>query len=230
MNTYKYYLGILIMCCTLFSNNVFAQEREKEIVFTEEDKKQLQDRVKLKVEEFMGYLSDIVNKDLTYKQRTSSIDAALALFMGKGEPYYVTIEDTIRDEFDKIIEVSRRKEKRNAVRIQISSLSRDNIKWSKVKTYLWNQYKNIHVYDNVVIQSADVVRVDNIYQVGNNQFEAVAYFCQKYVAYRDGRRVYGPDITGKKIIVHIRAIDTPRGYTWDARFGDIYVTGTERGK
>ena len=63
MNTHKYLLGILITCCTLCTNNVFAQEREeKEIVFTEEDKKQLQDRVKLKVEEFMDYLSPCGDK------------------------------------------------------------------------------------------------------------------------------------------------------------------------
>lgn len=217
MNTYKYFLGILIMCCTLFSNNVIAQEREKEIVFTEEDKKQLQDRVKQKVGEFQSYLSDIVNTELTDKQRESSIYAALALFMGKGDPYYVI------NEYGE-------KERRNAVRMQISSLNNTRKRWSKMKTYLWNQYNNIHNYDKVEIQSADVVRVGEIHQVGENRFQAVAFFCQKYVSYRDGRRVYGPDISGKKIIVHIQAIDTPTGYTWDAKFGDVYVTSTEKGR
>ena len=225
MNTYKYFLGILIMCCTLCSNNVFAQEQE-EIELTEEVKKQLQERIIQKVVELQGYLSDIVNTKLSAKQREESINAALALFMGKGEPYYVIVEERIKNEFGKI-EIRKRKEKRNAVRIQISSVNNDNKRWSKMKKYLWNQYNNIHKYDKVKITSADIIRVDNIKEVGKNKYQAVAYYCQKYVSYRDDKIVYG-DLTGKKIIVHIEAVDTPTGNVWDAKFGDIYVTSTER--
>lgn len=224
MNTYKYFLGILIMCCTLCTNNVFAQEQE-EIELTEEIKKQLQQRITQKVVELQNYLSDIVNTQLSTNQRTESINAALALFMGKGEPYYVIVED-IKNEYGKIVS-RKRKERRNAVRIQISSVTNDIKRWSKMKTYLWNQYNNIHKYDTVKITSADIIRVDNIEEVGKNKFQAVAYYCQKYVSYRDDRIVYG-DLTGKKIIVHIEAVDTPTGYVWDAKFGDIYVTSTER--
>lgn len=214
MNTYKKLLATLLLCI-LFSNNIFAQDND--IVFTEEDKKEMQVRVKQKVEEFQGYLSDIVNSELTVKQRENSVYAALALFMGKGDPY------TVINEYGE-------KERRNAVRMQISSLNNTYKKWSKMKKYLWDQYNKLdHIYDKIEIQSADVVRVDNIHRVGKNRFQAVAYYCQRYVSYRDGKRVYGPDISGKKITVHIQAIDTPKGYVWDAKFGDIYVTSTQYG-
>ncbi len=181
---------------------------------TAEDKEQLQERVKFKVEEFQQYLSDIVNTKLSTTQRKSSIAAALGLFIGKGNAYYVINEYNER-------------ENRNPVRIQISSVNNSNVKWQKTKDYLNNQYNNVLKYEKVVITDADVVRVDNIYKVGEGKYQAVAYFAQKYMAYRDGRLSYG-DITSKKVIVYIDAIETPVGYVWDAKFGDIYVTSTEK--
>lgn len=183
---------------------------------TEDDKKELQERVKIKVDEFQQYLSDIVNTKLTQEQRKASISSALALFIGKGESYHVTNSYGER-------------ENRLPVRMQISSLNTNSTRWLPMKKYLNNQYINVHRYGRVEIQSADVVRVDNINKVGDGKYQAVAYFCQKYVAYRDGRRVYGPDITGKKVIVYISAIDTPAGTVWDAKLGDVYVTATKAG-
>lgn len=210
MKTFKLYIVAVLLCaipCSSYSQNDL----------TEEDKVELQERVKIKVEEFQQYLSDIVNTNLTDNQRKSSIESALALFIGKGEAYSIT------NEYGE-------KENKKPVRMQISSVNHSATRWLTMKKYLSNQYNNVHRYGKVEIQSADVVRVDNIYKVGEGRYQAVAYFCQKYVAYRDGRRVYGPDITGKKVIVHISAIEIPGGYVWDAKLGDVYVTSTKLGE
>lgn len=202
-------ITILLVVCFMGTANGYGQND-----LTEQDKIELQHRVKLKVEEFQQYLSDIVNTKLTNTQRKESIQAALDLFIGKGKSYTVT------NEYGET-------EYRNPVRIQVSSINNDRIRWLPMTKYLSNQYDNVNRYGKVEIQSADAVRVDNIKKTGEGQYQAVAYFCQKYVGYRDGRRVYGPDITGKKVIVYISAIETPVGTVWDAKLGDVYVTSTK---
>lgn len=86
-------------------------------------------------------------------------------------------------------------------------------------------YNNVNKYGKVVLQSADIVRVDNINKVSDGHYEAMAYFVQKYIAYRDGKVVYS-DITKKKIKVYIEALEIPGGVIWDAKLGDVYVTAT----
>jgi hypothetical protein len=199
---------VLLFVCIFSCNQSFAQND-----LTKEEKLELQERVKLKVEEFQGYLSKIVNTSLTDTQRKASISSSLALFIGKGLPY------SIKNEYGET-------ENKKPVRIQVSSTNGYRTKWLLLSNYLDNQYRNVYKYGKVSIESADVVRVDNIYKVGEGKYQAVAYFCQKYAAYRDGRLVYG-DITSKKVIVYISAIETPVGTVWDAKLGDIYVTSTK---
>ena len=189
------------------SLNTFAQHE-----LSEEDKVELQNRVKLKVEEFQGYLSDIVNTKLSDNQRKNQITAALALFIGKGQDY------TVVNEYGE-------RENRKAVRMQLSSLN-GSTRWLAMTKYLNNQSSNVHKYRKVVIQSADAVRVDNIHKTADGKYEAVAYFCQKYVAFRASRIVYS-DVTSKKVKVYVDAIEIPGGgVVWDAKLGDVYVTST----
>lgn len=201
---------ILLFLLTLCSNTAFAQND-----LTEEDKEELQERVKQKVEEFQGYLSDIVNTELSDNRRRSSIQSALALFIGKGKPYSVE-----NDYGEKVL--------RKAVRMQLSSVNRKSLRWLYMTKYLNNQYNNVHNYRKVRIESADAVRVDNIYQTGDGKYQAVAYFCQKYVSYDDHDRISYGDVSRKRVIVYIDAIETPVGTVWDAKLGDIYTIETER--
>ena len=180
---------------------------------TASDKEALQARVKDKVDEFIHHLSCIVNTDLTPYQRQNEIKAALVLFIGNGERYSVTNE-------------SGEVENHAPVRMQISSVNNDIKRWLAMKKYLWNQYNNVHKYGKVVIQSADIVRVDNINKVSDGHYEAMAYFVQKYIAFRDGKVVYS-DITTKKIKVYIDALEVPGGIIWEAKLGDVYVTATK---
>lgn len=89
--------------------------------------------------------------------------------------------------------------------------------------------KNDASYSQIVIESAGAVVVDDIYQVGDH-YECMAYFCQKYISYREGKISYS-DITEKKVRVRIEKIEIPRadGTTktiWNALLGDIYVVST----
>ena len=206
MNTQKLLLYALLL---LFCSTIQAQS-----TLSEEDKKMIQDRVKGHVESFQFYLRDIANKELSQEQRRASITSALALFMGKGDRYYITDDNGNR--------VSHL-----PVRMQISNVYRSTKTWKPMKEYLDIQYRNAERYGKVVITDADIVRVDNIHKVGEGRYEAVAYFCQKYISYQDGRINYG-DITGKKVKVYINAIETPVGTVWDAKLGDVYVTSTKK--
>jgi len=85
MKAFKIFLMTVLL--SIFSNPIFAQHD-----LTEEDKIELQDRVKNKVEEFLYYFSDIVNIKLSDMRRKNSITSALALFIGKGEAYSVKNE------------------------------------------------------------------------------------------------------------------------------------------
>ncbi|MDO4158905.1 MAG: hypothetical protein Q4D41_00435 [Prevotellaceae bacterium] len=208
MKTFR--IIFLVLCC-LCAVSTFAQQND----LTQEDKKELQERVKMKVEEFQQYLKDIVNTKLSETQRQSSIKSALALFIGKGNAYSVKNDDG-------------EMERRNPVRMQLSNVYNKKTRWLRMTRYLNNQYNNIHKYGVVEIESADAVRVDNIYKVGDGRYQAVAYFCQRYAAKtKDGVFVYGPEVTSKKVIVHIDAIETPVGTVWDAKLGDVYVTATK---
>lgn len=183
---------------------------------SQSDKEALQNRVKAKVEEFQGYLSSIVNTGLSDIRRNTAKESALALFMGEGDPYYIYNENNER-------------ERHREVRIQVSSVNRTNLGSRSMKKYLQDTYNNIHNYHKVTIQSADAVRVDNIYKVGEGQYECMAYFGQKYISYgKDGKVIYG-DITTKKVKVHIIAKEIPTvGTIFEAKLGDIYVESTKR--
>lgn len=179
---------------------------------SEEDKKEMQDRVRYKVEEFQNYLSSIVNTNLSNAQRKASISSALDLFIGSGEEYVIN-----EDGYERL---------HKGVRMQVSSVTRGSKYWEPMKSYLNRQYANVRRYSKVVIDYADAVRVDNITQTPDGRYEAAAYFCQRYIGYSDGRIKYG-DITTKKVKVYIDPLNTPKGIIWDIKLGDVYVTETE---
>ena len=72
------------------------------------------------------------------------------------------------------------------------------------------------------------MRIDNIYKIGEGKYQAVAFFFQKFVAYREGCCVYGLN-TVKKVIVYANAIEPPTGIVGVAKLGDIYVASTGSG-
>lgn len=200
----RFYIFALMIC---LSSSVFAQN-----TLTQEEKVAIQNRVRQKVEEFQGYLGTIANIKLSSNQRLRSIESALSLFIGKGDRYSIT------NEYGK-------KESRKPVQMQLSSINSSIKRSLAMRTYLDNTYKNVHKYGKVEITSADLVRVDNLTQTGDGTYEAMAYYVQKYIAYKDGKVAYS-DITGKKIKVYVTALPIPGGVIWEAKLGDVYVTST----
>lgn len=206
----KHFKFIISLIVVVFALPLAAQD------LTPSDIKAIQQRAKAKVEEFQGYLSSIANTSLSTKQRTTAKEQAILLFMGEGEPYYITNDNGER-------------ERHREVRMQTSSVNNKVLNVKKMKTYLDDTYKNILKYPKVVIKSADVVRVDNVYKIGEGRYECMAYFCQEYISYGpDGSVRYG-DITRKKVKVYITATPIPSvGMVYEVKLGDIYVTATER--
>lgn len=185
---------------------------------TQQQKEALQVRVKNKVDEYQFYLAQLANKRSTSTEvKNNAYSLALKLFVGECENYNIY-------EPDLGYEVTK-----PAVRMEISSKYRSTKSRVLMKRYL-NNLRNNQIYDQIEITDADIVRVDNIYKVGDH-YECMAYFCQKYIGYRDRRIIYS-DVTTKKVRIYIQAIEIPKsdGSTetiWNALLGDIYVISTK---
>lgn len=199
----------LMLCCF---TNLNAQQ------LTYSEKEALQRRVKDKVDEFQFYIGQLANKKSTNMEvKNNAYNLALKLFIGECEDYSIYDPELDRDVF------------KSAVRMETSSKYRSSKSRTLMKRYL-NNLRNNQTYTQIEITDADIVRVDNIYRVGDH-YECMAYFCQKYIGYRDGRVAYS-DITTKKVRVYINAIQIPKadGSTetiWNALLGDIYVIETK---
>lgn len=198
-----------MLCCF---TNLNAQQ------LTYSEKEALQRRVKDKVDEFQFYIGQLANKKSTNMEvKNNAYNLALKLFIGECEDYSIYDPELGRDVF------------KSAVRMETSSKYRSSKSRTLMKRYL-NNLRNNQTYTQIEITDADIVRVDNIYRVGDH-YECMAYFCQKYIGYRDGRVAYS-DITTKKVRVYINAIQIPKadGSTetiWNALLGDIYVIETK---
>lgn len=182
------------------------------------EKEALQRRVKDKVDEFQFYMGQLADKKSTSMEvKNNAYSLALKLFIGECEDYSIYDPDLGRNVF------------KSAVRMETSSKFRSTKSRTLMKRYL-NNLRNNQTYSQIKITDADIVRVDNIYRVGDH-YECMAYFCQKYIGYRDNRVAYS-DITTKKVRVYINAIQIPKadGTTetiWNALLGDIYVIETK---
>ena len=189
---------------------------------TDEQKQIFQERVTQKVEEFESGLKNVVNNQLSRSLRNEYTKNVLHLFIGEGDPY------SIYDDGRKIYN--------SGVVMETSSVNRSWTTTTKFKRYLYKLYdpatgRSKMPYTKISLEFTDAVRVDNIERVGDH-YECVAYFCQKFLGYRDGRVIYG-DVTEKKIRCFINSIEIPtatggKQVIWDAKLGDIYVLSTRK--
>lgn len=207
--------AILIFLALFVGHGTLVAQR-----LTESQKRMLERRVVDKVDEFQFYMAQLGDKESTSKTvKDNAYRLALKLFIGEGEDYSIIQRNSMGEEYE---------EMKPAVRMQTSSKYRSTTSRTKMKTYL-NNLRNNRTYTQIEITAADAVRVDNIYREGDH-YVCMAYFCQKYVGYRDGRPIYS-DITTKKVKVYIQAIEIPKtdgstGIIWNALLGDIYVLDT----
>lgn len=212
MKTFVLRITFIPIILFIFYGTTYAQG------LTPEQKEALQVRVRNKVDEYQFYLAQLANKRSTSSEvKNNAYNLAIKLFVGECENYEIYDPDLGRSIT------------KPAVRMEISSKYRSSKSRTLMKRYLNNLRYN-RTYDQIEITDADIVRVDNIYKVGDH-YECMAYFCQKYIGYRDNRIIYS-DITTKKVRVYIQAIEIPKadGSTetiWNALLGDIYVISTE---
>lgn len=187
---------------------------------TEAQKRSLERRVEDKVNEFQFYMAQLGDKESTsFTVKNNAYGLALKLFIGEGEDYSIVRQNSRGKEYEEF---------KPAVRMETSSKYRSTKSRTKIKTYL-NNLRNNDTYTQIEITAADAVRVDNIYREGDH-YVCMAYFCQKYIGYRDNRPIYS-DITTKKVKVYIQAIVVPKPdgtdqTIWNALLGDIYVLDT----
>lgn len=204
---------VLFVYNFIFTPGSFAEES-----LTQAQKEALQRRVKDKIDEFQFYLNQLADKESTSAEvKTNAYNLAIKLFVGECQQYSLYNPETNRNEL------------KPAVRMQTSSLNSTNYNRTLMSKYLENLRYNKR-YTQIQITDADAVRVDNIYRVGDH-YECMAYFCQKFIGFRDGRVAYS-DITTKKVKIYINAIEIPRpdGSTqtiWNAMLGDVYVLETK---
>lgn len=209
MNRTKFLIAVI--CALLFQQNAVAQQ----VTLSDEEKGELQIRVKQKIEDFQMHLGTIASKaNVTEASKDAATASALELFIGRGKPYeYMDNYGIIRTH--------------EAVKMQTSN--RKKTFPPKPMTQYLRSLRNL-TYSKVIIESADAVRVDNIFETSDGKYEAVAYFSQNFCGYRDGRLVYN-DVTEKKVKVYVEkeTIPRPSGESqviWRVLLGDMYVVQT----
>ena len=202
---------LIIISLFLCQQSILAQQ----VVLSEEDKGELQIRVKQKIEDFQMHLGTIASKaGVSEASKDAATTSALELFIGKGKSYEYTDDYGNRRLHDPVM-------------MQTSN------RYRKYPPKLMTQYlkslRNL-TYTKVVIEAADAVRVDNIFETPDGKYEAIAYFSQKFCGYKDGKLVYN-DVTEKKVKIYVEkeVIPTPTGteqVIWQVLLGDIYVVST----
>jgi len=200
--------------------NVSAQSKN---YLTEEDKKQIKERIIDKLEDFQFWLGEIANKKNSQQVRTNAIKSNIVLFIGKCDPYTVTNPKTGEIEI------------KDAVKMETSSIRNGVVHKNpsqRMKQYLKNLLNN-KSYSNIKIEQADAVRVDNLRKVGDGEYEAIAYFCQYFTGYRgDGNHVVYSDYTEKAVRILIEVEEVKQiGKTEKVikiKLGDMKVALTER--
>lgn len=203
---------LVIISLFLLQQRVIAQQ----IALSDEDKGELQIRVKQKIEDFQMHLGTIASKaGISAKSKDAATASALELLIGKGKSYEYT------DDYGNI-------KRHEPVKMQTSNRHRKYP--PKLMTLYLRNLRNNLTYTKVVIEAADVVRVDNIFETHDGKYEAIAYFSQKFCGYRDGHLIYD-DVTEKKVKIYVEkeVIPTPSGderVIWQVLLGDIYVLST----
>ena len=205
---------LLLVISTATSYHIHAQDS---VDLTEAQKELLRQRVVQKVEEFTASLSRMVDPELSNNLRTENQTKLLSLFMEKGQPYE-TEEDGITKH-------------NTGVKMMTSSVNRTSTTSSLLRVYVKRLYdpatgRSKMRYSKISIQTANAIRVDNIYKEGD-RYVCMAYFYQDFVGYIDNRIAY-KDRTCKKIKCYITPMNIPGGTAFDVKLGDITVVSTER--
>jgi len=209
----------LLTLLILSYGNVSAQG---DVALSQEDKDALTERINEKLDDFQDKLR-IVAGSHEKSTKQAAVTTALKLFIGEGNRYLCVDENNV-ERWHKPVQVEKSSKVRGVV---IQSL----------KSYLnaltlMSGYR----YDKVTIDQADVVRIDNINNVGNGKYMAIATIMQHYYGSKDGKQILDDYIT-KTIKLYIseseyttirKEIETSNGKVvfLEPKLSDIKITET----
>ena len=210
MKTIKY----LLIAAALF----FGYSAQAQVRLSDEEKESLQIAVKQKLDFFQDQLTLIAARRSSMDIKNQAVKATLALFIGKGEPYTV-------------YENNGRAVQNTGVKMQTSSVNSSVKRSQLMKTYL-NRLKNMLGYTDILIESADAVKVGDIFrEQSTGRYVSTATICQHFVGYRDGYKVY-EDYTVKTVKIYIEpdVVNLPDGEmtVWKIQLADITAGETWR--
>lgn len=170
-----------------------------------EELERVNDEIISKVKDFQRYVNNLAGNSFSHAQKEERYQMALDLFMGRGEPYDIIVPSMDGDDI----------QHHNAVQMcVIASKNSQKRLHYPMKQYLRNLIRNSenpnYVYKKIVIESSDVIKIDNYRKIGNGKYMALAHYVQKYSAYssREMNRATYMDYTRKTIAVYIEAIET----------------------
>lgn len=201
--------------CTINAEPSELSDNEE---LTQEEKAELSLKIKQNLEDFQDYLRTITSNDVSSEVKDMAVENALNLFIGKGKPY-ITYDPYSNDKIWN-----------DGVKMQTSS-SRGTKRIQLMSNYL-NRLKGMigGIYSKIIIESADAVKVDDIYATGDGRYMCTATICQHFCGYGENGYVQYEDWTTKKIKIHIdkTTIVTPDGEKniWKIRLGDMSVIDT----
>lgn len=201
---------LLVMALTLPVSSVMSQNSG----LTQDELNEVSERTKQMLNDFQGNLMEIGDKSNDDDFKNFYIKETLKMFLGNGESYELTNSNGYAVTHQ-------------PVTMQTSSL-RNGVETKSKKTmkeYL-NRLKRLP-YQQVTIEQSDVVRISNLYRVGNH-YEATASFYQ----YFRGEGKYGEtkyaDNTKKNVRVVVYFEPDEDGGKWVVKFGDMTVSETRR--
>ncbi len=195
----------------------FGFTAQAQIRLSDEEKETLQEAVKQKLDFFQDQLTLIAARRTSPENKDIAIKNTLALFIGKGQPYSVYENG--------------REVKNTGVKMQTSSVNSSAKRSQLMRTYL-NRLKNMLGYTDILIESADAVKVGEIFpERSTGRYYSTATICQHFVGYRDGYKVY-EDYTVKTVKIYIEPdiVNLPDGELtiWKIQLGDVAAIDTWR--
>lgn len=209
---------IRIITVTVLAIFAFAQAKSQErIDLDESSRKLVEQRVKEEVGLFTGYLPEIADKKLPLKDRLFYRNAALKLFIGKGENYTEVILDNEGDSIDHVV--------RKAVTMEVTSLWRKTKNRRPMAKYLTG-LANLN-YKSVTIQTTKwhEMRVSEIRKIADGKYECTVYFEQIFIGRGDAFTT--GDKTKKRVTCHIDVIETDFGLEILVLLGDVEALETK---
>lgn len=172
----------------------------------------IDDEILAKVKIFQRYVNNLAGNSYTHSQKEERYQMALDLFINRGEPYDIIVPSIDGDYI----------QKHDAAQMCVITSKRTQMRKNyPMKQYLRNLIRNSenpnYIYKKVVIESSDVIKIDNYRKIGDGRFMALAHYVQKYSAYQStemSRATY-TDYTRKTIAVYINIIEVeqPDGTT-----------------